>query len=126
MKKLQEAITLLEQKKISDFTIIIEEIIQEKIRRELENKKKKKFFVDDKNPSRIKHNKAVQILSGAGYKKIRSGEHQSIWAHETDKTKDKFSLPHHSRELSPGVTRQLFGLVSEEQLMKILEQSEED
>jgi hypothetical protein len=125
MNKINLAISLLEQKKISDFSSVVEESLQEKIKAELE-KKKKKLFLDDKNPSRIKHSKAVQILSSAGYKKIRSGEHQSIWAHETDKTKDKFSLPHHSRELSPGVTRQLFGLVSEEQLMKILEQSEED
>jgi predicted RNA binding protein YcfA (HicA-like mRNA interferase family) len=71
---------------------------------------------EDKNPSRIKNLDAEKLLKNSGYVKIRSGEHQSIWKHSTDKNKSLFPLPHHSRELSPGITRKLFSLATEERL----------
>lgn len=115
MDKVHLAISLLEQKKNSEFCEIIEEIIKEKLIEKLE-KKKKKYFCDsysieeDKRPARVKNADAVKILRSAGYIKARSGKHQSIWKHETDPTKNHFSLPHHSRELSPGLTDQLYAL----------------
>lgn len=75
---------------------------------------------EDKNPTRIKNSHAEKILKKAGFAKIRSGEHQSIWKHLTDKSKRLFPLPHHSKELSPGLTRELFSLVSEEIIQDIL------
>lgn len=103
---------------------ILEEILLEKIAIAFQEKKKEiaiDNFSEDKNPARIKHKQAEQILTSAGYSKIRSGEHQSIWKHLTDKTKELFPLPHHSRELSPGITRKLFSLASEEVVVESLE-----
>lgn len=72
---------------------------------------------EDKNPSRINNLEAQKILKGAGYVSVRSGKHQSIWKHPTDTTKEMFPLPHHSRELSPGLTRKIFSLTSEDTLV---------
>lgn len=90
-------------------------------REKLLDKLSKEPVTEDKNPARIKHAQAEKILATAGYKRIRSGEHQSIWKHEKDSTRELFPLPHHSRELSPGITRKLFKLLPEELVIDILE-----
>lgn len=64
---------------------------------------------EGKNPSRIKLPDAERILKKAGYFLARSGNH-NIWKH-SDPSKPHFSLPsHQSREISPGITRDLFAL----------------
>lgn len=72
---------------------------------------------EDKNPSRINNLEAQKLLKRAGYISVRSGKHQSIWKHPTDSTKEMFPLPHHSRELSPGLTRKIYSLTSKDELV---------
>lgn len=95
---------------------ILEEILKEKIAIIISEKKKEiaKSFWEDKNPSRINNTEAERILKNAGFVVTRSGKHQTVWKHPTDKTKEIFPLPHHSRELSPGLTRKVFSLATEE------------
>lgn len=96
---------------------ILEEILLEKIAIAIEKKKREiaaNNFLEDKNPSRLNNTEAEKILKSSGFIVARSGKHQSIWKHPTDKTKELFPLPHHSRELSPGLTRKIFSLASEE------------
>jgi predicted RNA binding protein YcfA (HicA-like mRNA interferase family) len=64
---------------------------------------------EGKNPSRIKLPDAEKILKRAGYSIARTGNH-NVWKHP-DPSKPNFSLPsHQSREISPGITRNLFAL----------------
>lgn len=71
----------------------------------------KEFIEEDKSPSRLKAHDAIKILTAKGYYLVRKGKgSHDVYAHN-DPAKPHFALPKHaSRELSPGVTRQLFAL----------------
>lgn len=106
----------------------IHQILLDKINLKLEDKKIEvsSSFLEDRNPTRVKNAQAEKILRKSGYNKIRSGEHQSIWKHAVDSTRELFSLPHHSKELSPGLTRKLFSLATEEVLQDFLSNPEDN
>jgi len=123
MSKVNQLIDLISKNNLSEANNLMNDIFLRKVETRLQEKRSEivsTMFVDlvsieeaDKNPARIKNAQAEKLLKKFGYSKIRSGEHQSIWKHMTDKTKELFPLPHHSKELSPGLTRKLFSLSSE-------------
>lgn len=83
-------------------------------------------FNEEKHPHTIKVSDAFKILKQAGYKMIRSGgKHQTYWRHETDTNKPDFALPDHSRDVSPGLTRQLYKLLPENEIIDLLSINEE-
>ncbi len=123
MNKIKHLVDLIFNGELHSTKNVLEDILSEKVKLKLEEKKKEiaqGFIEEDKNPKRIKHAQAEQILRNSGYVKIRSGEHQSIWRHSSDKSKKDFPLPHHTRELSPGVTRGIFSLATEEVMFDVL------